>query len=78
MQLNYASMNEAYERFRGKVVYTNDLREFQPNVFDSKNHGHSCNCTFLFCILNYIGYTDGTILGAGRIGSPFHIQFANK
>lgn len=63
----------AYEAFRGGTVDSSDLRAFKPQVFDSKQSGHSCNCTFLFMALKAMGIVE-RIDGAGRSGSPFRVK----
>ena len=40
----------AYRSFSGQTVSSTDLREYAPDVFDSKRGGHSCNCTVLFTV----------------------------
>ena len=62
----------AYTTFRGKTVSSTDLREYAPQVFDSKRSGHSCNCTLLFMVLKMIGAIT-TIEGKGVRGNPFRV-----
>jgi hypothetical protein len=61
----------AYIEFNGKRCITNDLKEFNPGVFDLA--GHSCNCTFFFLLLKEMGLC-GDILGRGRRDSPFYVE----
>src|ERR1051325_10540664 len=51
ISVSFENLFKAYSEFRGKKVYTTDLKIFAPSVFDSKQNGHSCNTTFLFLIL---------------------------
>lgn len=66
----------AYDYFRGRRVSSTDLRQFAPSVFDSKARpaGHSCNCTFLFHVLQVCSLIDGDIEGRGVNGHPFYVQ----
>jgi len=68
---------DAYCRFAGEEVTTNDLKEHSPQVFDSSENGHNCNCTFLIMALNRIGIASA-IDGTGRRGDPFHAKLAKR
>ena len=65
----------AYDEFRGRRVSSRDLRQFAPSVFDSNARpaGHSCNCTFLFHLLQTLALTDGPLEGLGVRGNPFSV-----
>lgn len=64
----------AYERFRGGRVSSADLRVWNPTVFDSEARpaGHSCNCTFLFQMLQKIDLA-GPMEGSGVRGDPYAV-----
>ena len=72
----WTDLYRAFDRFRGQRVTSTDLRRFAPAVFDSKARpaGHSCNCTFLFHVLQKLDLTDGGLEGLGRRGSPFSLM----
>jgi hypothetical protein len=63
---------EAYEKFIGGDVTNNDLKRFRPEVFDSRNGGHDCHCTFFLLALQKMRIA-GELWGAGKRGSPFGI-----
>ena len=74
----YVSLEDlylAYKKFQGQYVTASDLKSYKPRVFDSSARpaGHSCNCTFLFLLLNRLGLA-GDIQGAGKRGNPFGIR----
>lgn len=66
----------AYTHFSGGRVNSRDLRRYAPAVFDSSARpaGHSCNCTFLFMVLEQLGLAD-TISGDGVARRPFYTTF---
>ncbi len=66
----------AYKHFKGKLVSSTDLKKFAPAVFDSNARpaGHSCNCTFFFCIMIRVGLASGGLQGRGVSGSPFALK----
>jgi hypothetical protein len=66
---------EAYRRFKGKQCRTTDLKASAPHIFDpfARPAGHSCNCTFLFLVLQEMGLC-GEIKGAGKTGNPFYVD----
>lgn len=70
----FTDLYAAYSSFKGKHVSSSDLRAFRPSVFDSaaRRAGHSCNCTFLFCILNELNLS-GPISGSGVRGNPYSV-----
>lgn len=53
--VSFDALDKAYSLFKGKKVYTTDLRDYAPNIFDSERGGHSCNATFFFSILQTLG-----------------------
>jgi hypothetical protein len=63
---------DAYRHFQGTTVSSSDLRRFAPSVFDSKQSGHSWNCTVLFMLLREAGIV-ARIQGKGQKGSPFRV-----
>lgn len=71
IQIKYNDIIDAYKQFVGKTVSTKDFKIFNPKVFDTKNGGHDCNCTFLFLVLKEMGCIL-KIEGAGRRNSPFY------
>ncbi|QXM05185.1 hypothetical protein [Crassaminicella indica] len=72
--LNFSDIEQAYSYFKGKICTTNDLKEYKPQIFDSKHKGHSCNCTFFFLLLKHLDLIEGDIQGSGRRGNPFYIK----
>lgn len=72
-----SDLHDAYERFRGQRVSSSDLRAHKPAVFDSKARpaGHSCNCTFLFSLLQAADLA-GPLLGSGVRGDPYAVEVA--
>jgi len=77
MCIQISLLFDVYERYRGRAVSSNELRELVPKVFDSKRSGHSCHCTFLFMAFQRIGLA-GEIFGEGKRGSPFGIQVGDE
>jgi hypothetical protein len=73
ISVSFEDLFQAYNEFKGKTVYTTDLRKFAPKVFDSKQSGHSCNTTFLFLILKLLGKVD-EIKGEGKANHPFYVS----
>ena len=74
----YVAFNDlfsAYNKFKGSVATSTDLRKFLPSVYDStaRPAGHSCNCTFLFEALERIGLA-GRLSGRGVRGDPFKAE----
>ena len=65
-----------YQHFHGVQVTSRDLKVHAPAVFDSSARpaGHSCNCTFLFMVLERLGLAD-PIQGDGVSGRPFYTTF---
>jgi len=77
ISVSFEKLYKAYFKFRGQKVYTTDLRNYAPDIFDSKNGGHSCNATFLFSILILIGLVS-EIKGDGKVNHPFYISILDK
>lgn len=78
----YLSIDIIYKKYKeniGKALNTNDLKEQNPEIFDSaaKPAGHSCNCTFLFMVLKELELVD-SIKGLGKPGNPFYIEIYSK
>jgi hypothetical protein len=71
----FADLFAAYSRFKGDRVSATDLKAFSPPVFDSKGTppGHSCNCTFLFLLLQNLGLASSTH-GRGVRGDPYCVD----
>jgi len=61
--------------FKGKKCSSSDLKKHNPKIFDSNKSGHSCNCTFLFCIADKFGFLSNGIQGKGVKGNPFYVVF---
>lgn len=74
LYLKFADIEQAYNTFKGKICTTNNLKEYKPEIFDSKQNGHSCNCTFFFSLLKFLDLIEGDIQGSGRKGSPFYVK----
>jgi hypothetical protein len=62
-------------KFESRKCISNDLKKYQPRIFDSNHSGHGCNCTFLFCIAEKLKLLDGGIKGKGVRGNPFFVVF---
>ncbi len=71
--LSYSAIFDVLRLFSGMTTTTTDLKRHNPEVFDSKLGGHSCNCTTMFRILERMGLIDGTVQGSGKRGSPFFV-----
>ena len=74
--VRWEDLHGAYVGFAGRYVSSSDLRRRVPSVFDSaaRPAGHSCNCTFLFHLLERLSLTIGGLQGRGVAGSPFGVQ----
>ena len=70
--VSFGDLHDALLRFRGGVVDSSRLKDYKPNVFGSRQSGHSCNCTFFFMVLKEMGIVE-SIDGEGKKGSPFRI-----
>jgi len=75
--VSFKNLFDAYNKFMGRKVYTTDLRDFAPNIFDSKQNGHSCIATFLFSILKLFGKVN-EIKGEGKANHPFYILISTE
>mgnify|MGYP000554193001 CR=1 FL=1 len=73
----FEDLYDAYDTFRGETLDSTTLRGFKPGIFDSKQSGHSCNCTFLFMVLKAIGVVN-RIEGAGKRGNPFRVAIPKE
>ena len=73
--VSIVDLYDAYQHFLNKTVSSSNLRAYAPEVFDSKEGGHSCNCTLLFMLLKGIGATD-RIEGEGIRGDPFQVSIS--
>lgn len=63
---NLSDLWDAYARFAGKQITTNDLKLFRPGTFKKggKGHkGHDCNSTFFFMALGQTGLVNGPPTG---------------
>jgi len=71
----FSELYDTYRKFRGQHVSSSELRSFRPSVFDSaaRPAGHSCNCTFLFRILEKLNLSSA-ITGSGIRGNPYAID----
>ena len=73
----YVSLHDlfdGYTKFKGGQMSSNNLKAANPSVFDSQARpaGHSCNCTFLFIVLQKLEIiTD--IHGRGVRGDPYFV-----
>lgn len=74
MKLNISEIEAIYDIYKGKEVTSTELKKYKSKVFSSDDGGHSCNCTFLFLVLEKLGYTIGSIKGRGKRGNPFYIE----
>lgn len=72
MRVSIVDLYDTYQKYRGKTVTTNDLRGYAPHIYDSKESGHSCNCTVLFMALKAMGIVT-RIRGEGAAGNPFWV-----
>lgn len=77
LYISLAHLHDAFRRFRGRSVTTNDLKELAPEVYDSNRNGHSCHCTFFFMALKQMGVID-RVRGAGRAGNPFRVRIPSE
>lgn len=73
ISLTIGDMYKAYAKFAGKDASSSDLRAFNPELYDSKQGGHSCHCSFLFLVLSAMGLATG-IQGGGARGDPFWVH----
>jgi len=75
MYVSLRDLFDGYVRFKGGHMSSSDLKVINPSVFDSQARpaGHSCNCTFLFMLLQKIGVVTH-IQGCGVRGNPFFVD----
>ncbi|ACD89736.1 conserved hypothetical protein [Chlorobium limicola DSM 245] len=75
MSVGLNTLYDTYKQFAGRQVTCSELKEYAPNIFDSKARpaGHSCNCTFFFLVLIAIGVVE-EIQGAGVRGNPYYVD----
>jgi hypothetical protein len=75
ISITFKTMYDVYKDFQGKKCSSNDLKRYDPEVFDSNARpaGHSCNCTFLFRIFEALGIVT-EIEGGGVRGDPFYVH----
>lgn len=75
MKVSLQNLFDAYWNFRGRAMSSTELRKFRPFVFDfsAGPAGHSCNCTFLFLVLQRLGIVNA-IEGKGISGNPFFVN----
>ena len=73
ISLSIGDMYKAYSKFAGKDTSSSDIRAFNPALYDSKQGGHSCHCSFLFLVFIAMGLVAG-IQGGGARGNPFWVH----
>ena len=75
IRVHFADLYGAYDHFKVQRVSSTNLQRFAPNVYDSKARpaGHSCNCTFLFHLLQRLNLAEGDLEGKGVRGNPFSL-----
>jgi hypothetical protein len=66
---------KAYEKFKGTMCTTNDLKKFSPKTFSSIRHG--CNSTFFLMALKEMQLCD-EIKGEGESNSPFYAKIISR
>lgn len=67
-------INKVFDEYNHTEIKTPELKHKYPEIFDSNEGGHSCNCTFLFLIFEQANLLEGTINGRGVRGSPFYVK----
>lgn len=72
-RISFSDLYSAYYHFLGREVSTSDLKIYRPEIFDSKQNGHSCNCTVFFVLLRESNIIT-EIYGAGKSGDPFYVK----
>jgi len=77
--VSLADLHSSYSDYLGRRLSSADLKKIAPSVFDSSARpaGHSCNCTFLFRILQRLNIA-GEIEGRGVRGSPFSVVITDQ
>jgi hypothetical protein len=71
--IEFDILYDIYKDFYAKKCSSSDLKKYAPKIFDSKNSGHNCNCTFLFLVFKELGIVS-KIEGEGIAYSPFYIE----
>jgi len=77
IHVSLRDLYDGYAKFKGGRMSSNDLKEANPSVFDSQARpaGHSCNCTFLFMVLQKLELVTD-IHGHGVRGNPFFVTLS--
>lgn len=70
--LKMCDLETTYNRYKGKLCHAEDLKQYNPVIFDTKKNGYSCSCTFFFMLLQHLGLAE--IFGEGVKGNPFYAQ----
>ena len=73
MNIKYDDMYDAYNMFKGKNCSTVDMKEYRPEIFDSRSNGHNCHITLIFMILIKMGLVE-QIDGKGVRNNPFYCK----
>ncbi|WDV48065.1 hypothetical protein PV797_10295 [Clostridiaceae bacterium M8S5] len=73
ISLSIESIQDVYDEFKSKQCTSSELKKYKQEVFSSKDNGHSCNCTFLFSLLNYLNLAS-EIKGKGVKNNPFYVE----
>jgi hypothetical protein len=75
ISINIYEIYGVYKLFYGKKCSSSDLKKYKPHIFDSNARpaGHSCNCTFLFMVLEELNLVN-KIYGEGVKGNPFFVN----
>ncbi len=63
LHIKAEDINSAYDHFKGQLVSTSDLAEFNINFSQRK---HRCNASFFLLLMNLCGLTEGGIIN-GRM-----------
>lgn len=75
IRVRLADLYKAYDHFKGERVSSTNLRHFAPSVFDSSARpaGPSCNCTFLFHLLQKLNLAEGKLEENDVRGKPYSL-----
>lgn len=75
----FLDLYKAYSHFYGQSVSTTELREFMPEVFDSKvrKAKYACNCILLFRLLEKLRLS-GPITGTGAPRNPYSVKISMR
>ena len=71
--IKHSDINKVYVEFRNRECSSNDLKELDESIFSSDSGGHSCNCTFLFLLLNHLNLSS-EIMGRGVRGDSYYVD----